>query len=139
VAQIKLGYSRNLRLGNLNAQRDWGFAGDYVRAMWLMLQQEQPEDYVIGTGKTSRVEQFVETAFRHVGLDWRDYVTVDPCLYRPDNVDRLVADPSKAARRLGWEPEVTFGQLVEMMVRADLECLSGGAGIDAAPTPRMAA
>jgi len=129
VARIKRGQTRNLRLGNLNAERDWGFAGDFVEAMWLMLQQDQPEDYVIGTGKTNSVQQFVEAAFRHVGLDWRDYVTVDPTLYAPAEVDLLVADPTKAGRQLEWQPTVTFEELVEMMVEADLSRLSGGAGI----------
>ena len=120
VARIKLGLARELRLGNLQAKRDWGFAGDYVRAMWLMLQQDEPDDYVVGTGKTHSVEEFVQIAFDHVGLDWRKHVVIDPQFYRPAEVDLLLADPSKARRLLGWEPEVSFEQLVNMMVDADL-------------------
>jgi GDPmannose 4,6-dehydratase len=125
AAQIKLGLADELRLGNLKAKRDWGFAGDYVEAMWLMLQQETPEDYVVGTGETFEVEQFVEAAFSHVGLNWRDYVVIDPKFYRPAEVDLLVADPSKAKRELGWEPKVAFRELVAMMVDADLAELGG--------------
>ncbi|GAB4525646.1 MAG: GDP-mannose 4,6-dehydratase [Anaerolineales bacterium] len=124
VARIKLGLANELRLGNLEARRDWGFAGDYVRMMWMMLQQEQPQDYVIGTGKTHAVREFCEAAFGHVGLDYRDYVVQDPRFYRPAEVDLLVADPSKARQVLGWEPEVTFEQLVRMMVDADLKRVS---------------
>ena len=124
VAQIKLGLAKELRLGNLDARRDWGFAGDYVRAMWLMLQQPKPDDYVIGTGRTHAVRDLVELAFRHVGLEWQDYVQVDPALVRPAEVDILQADPSKARRALGWEPEVTFEQLITMMVEADLKRLA---------------
>ena len=124
VARIKLGLARELRLGNLDARRDWGFAGDYVRAMWLMLQQPQPDDYVIGTGRTHAVRDLVDLAFRHVGLEWQDYVKVDPALVRPAEVDVLQADPSKARRVLGWEPEVTFEQLIVMMVEADLRRLA---------------
>ena len=120
VARIKLGLSRELRLGNLEARRDWGFAGDYVRAMWLMLQQDTPDDYVIGTGKTWSVRQLCETAFRCVGLDYRDYVVQDDRFFRPAEVDLLVADASKSRDALGWEPDVTFDQLIEMMVQADL-------------------
>ena len=120
VARIKLGLSRELRLGNLEARRDWGFAGDYVRAMWLMLQQDTPDDYVIGTGKTWSVRQLCETAFRCVGLDYRDYVVQDDRFFRPAEVDLLVADASKSRDALGWEPDVTFEQLIEMMVQADL-------------------
>ena len=120
VARIKLGLSRELRLGNLEARRDWGFAGDYVRAMWLMLQQDTPDDYVIGTGKTWSVRQLCETAFRCVGLDYREYVVQDDRFFRPAEVDLLVADASKARDALGWEPDVTFEQLIEMMVQADL-------------------
>lgn len=126
VAQIKLGLANELRLGNLKAKRDWGFAGDYVEAMWLMLQQETPADYVVGTGETFEVEQFVEAAFSHVGLNWRDYVVIDPKFYRPAEVDLLVADPSKATQELGWQPKVTFRELVAMMVDADLAELNGG-------------
>ena len=125
AAQIRLGLADELRLGNLKAKRDWGFAGDYVEAMWLMLQQETPEDYVVGTGETYEVEQFVEAAFSHVGLDWHDYVVIDPKFYRPAEVDLLVADPSKAKRELDWEPKVGFRELVAMMVDADLAELGG--------------
>lgn len=124
VAQIKLGLADELRLGNLKSKRDWGFAGDYVRAMWLMLQQEISEDFVVGTGKTFTVESFVEAAFSHVDLDWHDYVVIDPKFYRPAEVDLLIADSSKAKEKLDWEPEVTFEQLVRMMVDADLRLLS---------------
>ncbi len=129
VARIKLGIQGELRLGNLQAKRDWGFAGDYVRAMWLMLQQEQPDDYVVGTGETHSVEEFVQIAFDHVGLDWRRHVVVDPAFYRPAEVDLLLGDPTKAQRVLGWRREVSFPQLVTMMVDADLEAarpLAGG-------------
>ncbi|MGQ9802490.1 MAG: GDP-mannose 4,6-dehydratase [Anaerolineae bacterium] len=123
VAKIKLGLAKELRLGNLDARRDWGFAGDYVRAMWLMLQQPAPDDYVVGTGQTHSVRQLCEIAFAHVGLDWRDYVVQDPRYMRPAEVDLLVADPSKARRVLGWEPTVSFEELVKMMVDADLKLL----------------
>jgi len=121
VARIKLGLSKQLRLGNLDARRDWGFAGDYVKAIWLMLQQDQPEDFVIGTGETHTVREFCEIAFAHVGLDYEDFVVQDPRFYRPAEVDALVSDPSKAGRQLGWEVQVTFPELVVMMVNADLE------------------
>ena len=127
VAQIKLGLADELRLGNLKAKRDWGFAGDYVEAMWLMLQQETPDDYVVGSGKTFEVEQFVSAAFEHVNLDWHDYVVIDPKFYRPAEVDLLVADPRKANRELGWEPKVSFRELVAMMVDADLSKLASHA------------
>jgi GDPmannose 4,6-dehydratase len=120
VARIKLGLASELRLGNLQAKRDWGFAGDYVRAMWLMLQQPEADDYVIGTGTTHSVEEFVKIAFDHVGLPWQRYVVVDPQFYRPAEVDLLLADPSKARSRLSWAPQVSFEQLVTMMVDADL-------------------
>jgi GDPmannose 4,6-dehydratase len=120
VARIKLGLSRELRLGNLEARRDWGFAGDYVRAMWLMLQEDTPDDYVIGTGKTWSVRQLCESAFRCVGLDYRDFVVQDDRFFRPAEVDLLVADASKARDALGWAPDVSFAQLIEMMVQADL-------------------
>jgi GDPmannose 4,6-dehydratase len=123
VAQIKLGLATELRLGNLQARRDWGYAGDYVKAMWLMLQQDQPDDYVIGTGQCHSVQDFVEIAFDHVGLDWNQYVKVDANYYRPAEVDLLVADPTKARDQLKWEPAVTFPQLVQMMVAADLATL----------------
>jgi GDPmannose 4,6-dehydratase len=128
VARIKLGLQNELRLGNLQAKRDWGFAGDYVRAMWLMLQQDQPDDYVVGTGETHSVEEFVRIAFDHVGLDWRRHVVVDPAFYRPAEVDLLLGDPSKAQRVLGWRREVSFPQLVTMMVDADLEAARPAAG-----------
>ncbi len=123
VARIKLGLAENLALGNLDAQRDWGYAGDYVRAMWMMLQQEQPDDYVVGTGETHAVRELCEVAFGHVGLDWQDYVVQDPRFMRPAEVDLLVSDPSKAGRVLGWEPKVTFRELVQMMVDADIALL----------------
>ncbi|HUY40408.1 MAG TPA: GDP-mannose 4,6-dehydratase [Candidatus Dormibacteraeota bacterium] len=122
VARIKLGLAKELRLGNLDAQRDWGFAGDYVRAMWLMLQQGKPDDYVIATGTTHSVRDFVEAAFRVAGLgSYERYVVIDPAFVRPAEVDLLIGDASKAKRELGWEPSVDFERLVEMMVRADLE------------------
>ena len=120
VARIKLGLARELRLGNLEARRDWGFAGDYVDAMWRMLQQPSPKDYVIGTGRTHSVSELVEAAFGHVGLDWRKHVVTDPKYIRPAEVDLLQADPSKAQRELGWTPTVGFHELVAMMVDADL-------------------
>jgi GDPmannose 4,6-dehydratase len=127
VARIKLGLAKEMRLGNLEAKRDWGFAGDYVRAMWLMLQQDQPDDYVIATGETHSVEDLVRVAFDHVDLDWRRYVTVDPQFYRPAEVDLLLGDASKARRQLGWRPQVGFEQLIRTMVDADLTALSGRA------------
>jgi GDPmannose 4,6-dehydratase len=123
VAKIKLGLAKELRLGNLEARRDWGFAGDYVRAMWLMLQQPKADDYVIGTGETHSVEEFVTVAFEHVGLKWRDYVVVDPKFHRPAEVDLLLSDAAKARRLLGWIPDVGFRRLVTMMVDADLALL----------------
>ncbi len=123
VARIKLGLAKELRLGNLEARRDWGFAGDYVRAMWLMLQQAVPDDFVIATGTTRSVGDFVRAAFAHVGLDWERYVVIDPRFYRPAEVDVLVGDASKARDVLGWVPETTFEHLVESMVEADLERL----------------
>ena len=123
VAKIKLGLASELRLGNLQARRDWGFAGDYVQAMWLMLQQKQADDYVIGTGQTHSVEEFVTVAFEHVGLDWHDHVVIDPKFHRPAEVDLLLSDPTKARRALGWQPKVGFRQLVTMMVDADLALL----------------
>src|SRR5512140_75431 len=120
VARISLGLASEVRLGNLEAHRDWGFAGDYVDAMWRMLQRDDPQDFVIGTGHTWTVQQLCETAFGAVGLDYRDHVVQDPRFIRPAEVDLLVADPSKAKRVLGWTPRVTFRQLIEMMVEADL-------------------
>jgi GDPmannose 4,6-dehydratase len=120
VARIKAGQATELRLGNLEAKRDWGFAGDYVHAMWLMLQQEQPDDYVIGTGETHTVREFVEIAFDRAGLDWRKHVVVDPKFFRPAEVDLLWSDPSKAREKLGWTPKMSFTELVHTMVDADL-------------------
>jgi GDPmannose 4,6-dehydratase len=121
AARIKRGLANELRLGNLDAQRDWGFAGDYVRAMWLMLQQERPDDYVIATGETHTVREVVETAFAHVDLDWRKYVVQDPSLVRPAEVDLLIGDAGKAKRELGWQPHVGFHELICRMVDADLK------------------
>src|SRR6266498_5789125 len=124
VACIKLGRAKELRLGNLEAQRDWGFAGDYVEAMWRMLQQDRPDNYVVGMGETHSVREFCELAFGHVGLDYNDYVMQDEKFYRPAEVDLLISDPSKARSVLGWEPAVSFKELVTMMVDADVERLS---------------
>ncbi len=121
AAAIKLGLAKELRLGNLDAQRDWGFALDYVKAMWMMLQQEIPNDFVIGTGETHSVREFCEIAFEYVGLDYREFVIQDPKFYRPAEVDLLISDPSNAYKILGWRPSATFRELVEMMVNADLE------------------
>jgi GDPmannose 4,6-dehydratase len=121
VARIKHGLQTELRLGNLDARRDWGFAGDYVDAMWRMLQQDQPDDYVIATGETYSVRDFCDAAFRHAGLDYRDHVVQDERFFRPAEVDLLVGSPAKAKAQLGWEPAVKFTQLVEMMVQADLD------------------
>jgi GDPmannose 4,6-dehydratase len=123
VARIKLGMQSELRMGNLDARRDWGFAGDYVEAMWRMLQQSAPDDYVVATGETHSVKELVDVAFKCAGLDWEQYVKIDPAFLRPAEVDLLVGDASKAKRVLGWTPRVTFHGLVEMMVRADLERL----------------
>ncbi|MBM3979483.1 MAG: GDP-mannose 4,6-dehydratase [Planctomycetes bacterium] len=125
VARIKLGLATELKLGNLDAKRDWGFAGDYVRAMWLMLQQDKPDDFVVATGETHTVKRLVELAFAAAGLDWQKYVKLDPALVRPAEVELLIGDPAKAQRVLGWKPEVTFEQLVERMVKADLARLQG--------------
>jgi GDPmannose 4,6-dehydratase len=125
VGKIKLGLAKELRLGNLQAKRDWGFAGDYVRAMWLMLQQDTADDFVIGTGETHSVEEFVAIAFDHVDLNWRHFVVVDPQFYRPAEVDVLLADPTKANKVLGWLPDVSFPELVRMMVDADVALLRG--------------
>jgi GDPmannose 4,6-dehydratase len=127
VARIKLGMAKDLRLGNLDARRDWGFAGDYVEAMWLMLQQAEPQDYVIGTGETHSVRELVELAFGHVGLDYRQYVVSDPRFHRPAEVDLLLADASKARKELGWKTRVSFPELVAMMVDADMNRLSSAA------------
>jgi GDPmannose 4,6-dehydratase len=123
VAKIKLGLAKELRMGNLDAKRDWGYAGDYVKAMWLMLQQETPDDYVISTGETHSVKELVEVAFGHVGLDWQKYVVTDSKFIRPAEVDLLVGDCSKAKEKLGWVPEVSFQELVKMMVDADIKRL----------------
>jgi GDPmannose 4,6-dehydratase len=123
VAKIKLGKAEELRLGNLESRRDWGFAGDYVRGMWMMLQQDEPDDYVIGTGETHSVGEFCQIAFDHVGLDYKDYVVQDPKFYRPAEVDLLVSDPTKASAKLGWEPEVGFTELIKMMIDSDLDLL----------------
>ncbi len=123
VARIKLGLAHEIRLGNLDSRRDWGYAGDYVRAMWMMLQREEPMDFVIGTGATHSVREFCEIAFGYVGLDYKDFVLQDPRFYRPAEVDLLVADPSQAHECLGWQPSVNFEGLVKMMVDADLKAL----------------
>jgi GDPmannose 4,6-dehydratase len=133
VARIKLGLADTLRIGNMDAQRDWGFAGDYVRAMWLMLQQEQPDDYVIATGVSHSVKDLIEIAFARVGLEWQKYVCVDQALLRPAEVDHLLGDPTKARNELGWTPAVNFKQLVEMMVDADMAMLAS------TPAPARAA
>jgi GDPmannose 4,6-dehydratase len=127
VARIKLGLADTLPLGNLDAHRDWGFAGDYVRAMWMMLQQDTPEDYVVATGVSHSVKELVEIAFGRAGLDWQKYVRVEPSLLRPAEVDHLLGDASKARAQLGWSPRVEFKQLIEMMVDADLARLSAAA------------
>ena len=124
VAKIKAGLQTELRLGNLESRRDWGYAKDYVRAMWLMLQQDEPEDFVIGTGQTKSVREFCEAAFGYVGLNYQDYVVQDPLFYRPAEVDLLVSDPSKAREKLGWSPTIGFEELVSIMVEADLARLS---------------
>ncbi|WKZ36528.1 MAG: GDP-mannose 4,6-dehydratase [Anaerolineales bacterium] len=126
AARIKLGKAKEVRLGNLEAQRDWGFAGDYVEAMWLMLQQDQPDNYVIGTGETHSVREFCEIAFSHVDLDYKDFVVMDEKFYRPAEVDLLISDPSKARMALKWEPAVGFKELVAMMVDSDLARLKKG-------------
>ncbi|MBU1274027.1 MAG: GDP-mannose 4,6-dehydratase [Proteobacteria bacterium] len=125
VAKIKMGLQDKLYLGNMDAKRDWGYAGDYVEAMWLMLQQDEPDDFVIGTGETHSVREFVEEAFGSVGLDWHDYVEIDPRYFRPADVEYLRCDPSKAKEKLGWEPKVKFHELVKMMVEADMAALKG--------------
>jgi GDPmannose 4,6-dehydratase len=123
VARIKCGLARKLMMGNLDAKRDWGFAGDYVHAMWLMLQQAEPEDYVLATGKTHSIRDLLEIAFSAVGLDWQDYVEIDPKLIRPAEVDVLSGDATKAWEKLGWKPRVGFEELIKMMVQADLEAV----------------
>ena len=123
AVKIKLGLAKELRLGNLDAKRDWGYAKDYVRAMWLMLQQKEPSDYVIATGKEHSVQELVEIAFGRLGLKWKDYVVIDSAFLRPAEVDHLVGDYSKAKKELGWEPQISFQELTEMMVEADMEKL----------------
>jgi len=123
AAKIKLGMANELRMGNLEAQRDWGFAGDYVQAMWLMLQQDNPDDYVVATGKTHSVQRLLEVAFGCIDLDWQNYYVQDERFMRPAEVDLLIGDPAKAHAKLGWEPEVTFEQMIQMMVEADIERL----------------
>ncbi len=124
MARIKLGLQKKLKMGNLDSQRDWGFAGDYVRAMWLMLQQDTPEDYVVATGETHTVRHLLETAFTHSGLDYGDYIEIDPDLMRPAEVHHLRGDCSKARQNLGWRPEVNFETLIKMMVDSDLELVA---------------
>lgn len=124
AASIKLGLQKELRMGNLDAKRDWGFAGDYVRAMWMMLQHEQPDDYVVATGETHSVRELVQVAFEAVGLAWEDYVLIDPQFIRPAEVDLLLGNPQKINQALGWKPEVNFRELVQMMVEEDLQQLS---------------
>ncbi len=128
AARIKLGLQDKVKLGNLDARRDWGYAGDYVRGMWLMLQQDKPDDYVLATGETHSVRELCEVAFARVGLDWQQHVEIDPRHYRPAEVDLLIGDAGKARERLGWQPEVRFKQLIEMMVDADLKNLQREAG-----------
>ncbi len=129
VAKIKLGLAKELRLGNLEAKRDWGYAGDYVKAMWLMLQQERPEDYVIATGEAHSITDFLEIAFSYVGLEWKDYVVIDGIFHRPAEINELKGDFSKAKKKLGWEPKVSFKELVQMMIDADMEELKSKSNI----------
>lgn len=124
AAQIKLGLRKELRLGNIDAKRDWGFAGNYVEAMWMMLQQDQPEDYVVATGRTTSVRDMVELAFCHLDMDYRDYLVIDPALYRPAEVEVLLGNPAKAEAKLGWRAETSLEQLITMMVDADMQRLS---------------
>jgi len=125
VAKIKLGLADEVRLGNIDAKRDWGYAGDYVEAMWLMLQEDEPDDYVIATGETHSVREFLELAFDHVGLDWEKYVVIDEKFFRPAEVDLLVGDATKAREKLGWVPKTSFPELVKLMVNADVDLLEG--------------
>jgi len=125
AARIKHGLQEKLYLGNLEAKRDWGYAGDYVRAMWLMLQQDEPDDYVIATGESHSVREFLELAFDHVGLDWKQYVEIDPRYFRPTEVDVLLGDSTKARKKLGWSPQVSFVELARLMIEADLEYVTG--------------
>jgi GDPmannose 4,6-dehydratase len=126
AAKIKMGLANEIRIGNLDARRDWGFAGDYVKAMWLMLQQDAPDDFVVATGNTHSVQRLLEVAFSTLDLDWQNFAVQDPAFMRPAEVDLLIGDPSKAGEILGWEPQVTFEQLIQMMVEADLEALKRG-------------
>lgn len=126
IAQIKSGHADKLVLGNLDAKRDWGFAGDYVEMMWLMLQQDTPDDYVVGTGENHTIREFIEAAFKEAGLDWQKYVVIDKNLFRPIEVKELIANSAKAKKKLGWSPRVPFAELVKMMVRADMEGTPGG-------------
>jgi GDPmannose 4,6-dehydratase len=126
VAKIKLGLTNELRIGNLDSQRDWGFAGDYVQAMWLMLQQDEPDDYVIATGVTHSIEKLLHVAFSAVDLEWKNYTVQDPQFMRPAEVDLLVGDATKAGQKLGWEPAVSFEQLIQMMVESDIQLLKAG-------------
>ena len=130
AVRIKMGLANEIRLGNLEARRDWGYAEDYVRAMWLMLQQDEPDDYVVATGETHSVQEFVEETFAYLDLDWQEHVVQDPRFYRPAEVDLLVGDASKAGRKLGWEPTVDFRQLVHLMVDADMNSLAGSDSAD---------
>jgi GDPmannose 4,6-dehydratase len=133
AAAISLGSKEKLLLGNIDAQRDWGFAGDFVRGIWLMLQAETPDDYVIATGKLHSIRDFLDAAFGHVGLSWREWVDIDPALVRPIDVGLLVGNPSRVRERLGWEPEVTFGELVRMMVDAQLARMRSGESVEGKP------
>ncbi|MBI5902953.1 MAG: GDP-mannose 4,6-dehydratase [Deltaproteobacteria bacterium] len=130
VARIKLGLANEIRLGNLDAKRDWGYAGDYVEAMWLMLQQDRPDDYVIASGETHSVREFVEAAFSSAGLDWERFVVLDPKFVRPAEVDLLIGDPKKAREKLGWSPKVGFRDLVKMMVEEDIETLKNSISLN---------
>jgi GDPmannose 4,6-dehydratase len=121
ATRIKVGLQEKVFMGNMEAKRDWGFAGDYVEAMWLMLQQDEPDDYVVATGETHSVREFTEKVFQKLGMDWRDHVEIDPRYYRPTEVDVLLGDASKARKKLGWTPKVGFEALIDMMVAADLE------------------
>ena len=124
MAKIKLGLAKELVLGNLDARRDWGYAGDYVKAMWLMLQQKEPDDYVIATGESHSVTELVQTAFSCVGLDWKEYMSIDRRLYRPAEIYELRGNPSKAKDKLGWQPTINLNQLIQMMVNAEIESLA---------------
>jgi GDPmannose 4,6-dehydratase len=128
AARIKLGLADDLHLGNLKARRDWGFAGDYVQAMWLMLQQDEPDDYVVATGETHSVQELCEVAFGYLDLDWQKYVVCDPQFFRPAEVDLLVGDPSKAHAKLGWEPSISFEELIRLMIDADMQALQANNG-----------